>query len=358
MSPDSEQPNPLIAGYHSSVAYAYPENHARAIIKTVAYHRKDFDLEVIWFPAHTPSDAASSLAADHQKPTASLGELDKLPLELIINICWQLDIESLFRFRQVNARGQQIVNTLHEYRVIIKYALNVFLALLRTRKTPSVTLEEFYSLLCTQECSVCGKYGNLVYLPTWVRCCSSCLHSNSPATNTTSLGSVKRLLSLSQDALQNFPRFKTLPGIYGTTESSYKHRIICVPTQHVIAAYEKGYNEKPILSCFSPPHQKYALDFKACCVLPVYNPQNRQVEYGVSCAGCEVFLQDVVSRLHQKWAFVARDMVYSHSEYLEHFAWCEQAQLLWEESAHGMREPEGLPMSCKRGGFFERCSSC
>lgn len=348
----SKQPNPLIAGFHSSEAYSYPKEDSHAIIRTIAYRRKNYDHTVIWFPVHTHSDVASSLAADYREPTASLGELARLPLELMTNICLQLDIQSLFSLRQVNARGQQIVNSIHEYCVIIKHALNAFLALLRTRKTPGVTLEDFYSLLCTQECSLCGHYGDLVYLPTWVRCCSPCLHSKNPALNMRSLRSVRQLLNISRNSLRELPKIRNVPGTYGMTQIVYKQRMDCVTTRHAIAAHKKEYGDRPIPESFSQLLQKWAIDFMVCCALPSYNPQNNQVECGVSCSGCRIFLYNVVDRPCPDWAKVALDMVYSHSEYLEHFAWCEQAQLLWGKSVQGTRDIESLVLSYRRVGFY------
>ncbi|OAG06350.1 uncharacterized protein CC84DRAFT_1245575 [Paraphaeosphaeria sporulosa] len=133
------------------------------------------------------------------------------------------------------------------------------------------------------------------------------------------LRSMTRSLDLSEDSLRELPKIKTIPGIYAMTESSYKQRLICVPTRNVIAAYKKEWpSSEPISKVLSQPHRAYAINCMACCALPRYNPQSRQVEYGVSCAGCQVFLADVVSRLRQKWAGVARDMVYSHRMYLFH----------------------------------------
>jgi hypothetical protein len=350
MSAGLGRPNPLIAGYHSTAAYSYSKKDSHAIIRTVAYHRKDFDLAVTWFPPSVHSGVASSLAADHRKPLSPLGTLDTLPLELITNICLQLDIQSLFRLRQVNTRAQQIVNTLHEYRIIIKHALNAFLALLRTRRIPGVTLQEIYSLLCTQECSLCGGYGDLVYLLTWIRCCSSCLRANNAAIRTGSFSSVKQL-GLSKGSLKNLPKLKSIPGRYTMCVFLQKRRTTCVPLQQVEAAYDGEFGGEPIPVWFRP-NRACREAFSSCCALPNYDPQSRKVEYGLSCAGCQVFAQDVVSRLHMKWAHVARDMVYSHNGYLEHFAWCEQAQLLWEDSGQGTKVPEAMPSRCKHGGSF------
>ena len=363
MNAHSPQPNPPIAGYHFNKPYSYTKENLDAIIRTVSYHRKDFDLAVIWFPSCTHTNVVSSLAVDYRKPTTSLGDLDKLPLELLTNIFLQSDIASLFQLRQVNARGHQVVNALHEYRVITKHALNAFLALLRTRMKPGVTLQDFFRLLCTQECSLCGKYGNLVYLPTWTRCCSSCLHSDAPEIRSTNAARVKRRLELSKESMRNLPRLTTLPGTYSIDidASSRSGRLDVVPTHHALSAFRtENSGTEPTMDmtnkitmpivCKDTPTPMQA--FMACCALPSYDLRTGQAENGVSCAGCQYFLRNIASRPHSAWAHSARESVYSYRGFLEHFAWCVYAQRLWRESKQGRIKPPSLPPFCKSGGFL------
>jgi hypothetical protein len=39
---------------------------------------------------------------------------------------------------------------------------------------------------------------------------------------------------------------------------------------------------------------------------------------------------------------------------LEHFKWCEQAQLLWRSSGEGNNRPTELPETARRGGYFSK----
>ena len=99
-------PHPVTApipGYHSKTAYSVLPDQADAIVRVGAYHWKDFDRAVTWFLLRTHSNAVTSLSAACREPKASLGELDRLPLELINETCLQLDILSLFKLRQINA---------------------------------------------------------------------------------------------------------------------------------------------------------------------------------------------------------------------------------------------------------------
>lgn len=92
----------------------------------------------------------------------------------------------------------------------------------------------------------------------------------------------------------------------------------------------------------------------ACSSLPSHDPGNGKIEHGISCAGCQVFVESKDTSSHGYWVLAARDKIYAHRGYLEHFVWCKQAQILWEESEQGTKEPSGLPSFCKKGGFVEK----
>jgi hypothetical protein len=344
-----------IPRYHSKTAYHFPPEESTAILRVSAYHRKDFDLAVIWFAPRAYTHFVISTVIASRKPTATIGELDRLPLELINEICLWLDIASLFRFRQVNARARQILNALHEYRVITKHALNPLCALLRTQTAPGVTLLDFYQLLCMKACSLCGNaYGDLVYLPTWIRCCSSCLRGNALETRVTTLASVKQILKLSKSSLNNFQKLKTLPGIYSMEERRRTSRLTVISTLSALSAYSKeNTGIEPTQEMISKLNSLPILAFMACCAIPSYNPQTGQVEIGVSCAGCQVAVEDSIITHTGAWACEMRDKVYSRIEFLKHIEWCEQAQLLWLGSNRGTIESPKWPYSCKKGGFFK-----
>jgi hypothetical protein len=52
-------------------------------------------------------------------PKVDLGPLDKLPQELLEMVLGQLDIQSLTKFRRVNRRGMQAVDSIHAYKQIV-----------------------------------------------------------------------------------------------------------------------------------------------------------------------------------------------------------------------------------------------
>lgn len=354
----NQMPGPVIApisGYHSKTAYTVPLDQADAVVRASAYHRSDFDRAVIWFPPRSHRNSVTSTLSALREPKTSLGELDILPLELLHEICLQLDIKSIFYLRQANARARHVVNALHEYHVITTHALNPFCALLRTRLASRVALSNFYRLLCTQICSLCNdQYGDLVYLPTWIRCCSRCLRNHDPRLCVATLATVKRVLHLTKKTLAQLPALTTLPGIYTMDERPVSSRMTIVPMQSASAAFsDENAGTGPTQDLIDGLDTRPALTFMACCALPSYDPQTKRIETGISCAGCQLALQDDIITGTKDWCYDVRDKVCSRSGFLSHFEWCEQAQALWLESKNGTIEPPRLPQSCKTGGHFK-----
>jgi hypothetical protein len=143
--------------YHSKLAYSIPADQADAIVRMSAYHRKDFDSAAISFPPRIRHKATSELLP-FRKPQTSLGKFDGLPLELINEICLQVDIKSVPNLRVTNARARQVLDALHKYQIVTKHAQDPLRALIRTQSASRVTLQDFHLLLCTQGCSLCSKH--------------------------------------------------------------------------------------------------------------------------------------------------------------------------------------------------------
>jgi hypothetical protein len=341
--------------YRSKTAYNVPLDQTDDVIRTSSYHRRDFDLAVIWFSPRIHSNSVASILPALREPKTSLGELDRLPLELINEISLHLDIKSLVCLRQTNVRAREVVNALHEYQIITTHAINPFCALLRTGLASRVTLSDFYRLLCTQSCSLCNdQYGDLVYLPLWVRCCSPCVRRRDSRLCVATLATVNRVLHLTKQSLAQLPTLATLPGTYTMDERPVSSRMAIVPMQPALAAFcEENAGTKPKQEMIDGLDTRPALIFMACCALPSYNLQTKRIETGISCAGCQLGSAGVQSQALGVGDCIARDRVYSQKDFLKHFEWCEQAQNLWRESKHGTIEPPTFPDKCKKGGWFK-----
>jgi hypothetical protein len=260
-----------------------------AILRVCAYHRKDFDLAVIWFlRTHTTILTSILTSSISSTPTATLGKLDRLPLELINTICLELDIASLLHFRQTNLRARQVISSVHEYRTLIKHAISPLCAALRTGTASRITLSGFYHLLCTQSCSLCGnKYGDLVHLPLWIRCCSSCLRESSLKSRVATLSAVKRILKLSGESIAKLPKLTMLAGTYTMNERLRSSRVTIVSAYLRCQLIAKSILEPSCLkrrSSNSICNQFLTLWLAVRCQASIVRPVKPRMEYPVLAA--------------------------------------------------------------------------
>lgn len=317
-----------------------------AILECVAYHCKDFDLSVIWFSPREHLSITNSISTPFSRvPDASLKHLDRLPMELLHQLCLQLDIFSLLKFRQVNLRSRQVVDSLHEYRITTLFGLTPLCAILRTKLAVNVTISDFYDILCTKDCSLCGGFAGFIFLPTWIRCCFKCLQQ-APETQMQTLAFIRKQLSLSRQELLQLRAFQPLPGVYTMNETPYKSRIKIVSTQQAVSVLKREIvDTQQTLVSRSSDGPIARFNFMASCALPYLDRDSGLIEYGVSCAGCQLALE-------KRFWDAPRDEVYSKAGFLEHFKWCRQAQLLWLSSKDGTFDAGEKPEWIKKGGFF------
>ncbi|EXK33786.1 hypothetical protein FOMG_11024 [Fusarium oxysporum f. sp. melonis 26406] len=341
-------------GYRSATEYRFSEEQADAIVCTAAYHRKDYCLSVIWFSPSEHFDVHQSIATPFQRTSNfGLGSLDRLPLELLRDTLVRLDAHSLFKFRQTNLRSRQAVDSLKQYQLIVLHGLNLFCALLRTRLAVDISLLDFYNALCLKSCGLCGEFGGFISLLTWNRCCFKCL-KEAPETQVQTLSAARKEFRLTRVELDHLRSFKTLPGIYSMEESAYKSRIAIVSLHQVsLICRQQSYVPRQAQLASSERNRKF--NFMGSCALPYYDSRTGNVEHGMSCAGCQLALEkDIIGTKGEKWAFEARDKLYARDGFLEHFRWCEQAQLLWKSSCEGKTKPTELPEAARRGGYFNK----
>nr|POE46216.1 hypothetical protein CFP56_73178 [Quercus suber] len=325
-----------------------PED-VEAIVRVCAYHRKDFDMAVTWISTREHIQVQECLLTTCRHPFGSLGVLDRLPLELATSICLELDMLSLFAFRHVNRRARQIVSSLPQYRIAVSHSLGCICASLRTKAAAYVTLSEYYRRLCETKCTLCGdNYGDLINLLNWKRCCSVCLRHHRLHVRVVTRSAARRVLQLSNKALEAIPTLKTLPGIYSMDERAHKSRHTILPLEAALSAYRSRNGGAEVSEGQLQP--KSFLAFAACCAFPNYTQRTGQIQNGLSCVGCQVAIEKEAGALSILGPL--RDSVYSRESFLQHFGTCQQAQLLWQSTREGTSEPEELPFSCKMGGYF------
>lgn len=151
-------------------------------------------------------------------PTANLGILDRLPLELTSIVLRNLDIQSFFRFRQVNRQARVLSSELWEYKLVSEHGLEGLRGVLRGVLAHRFTIEYLYRPLVTDICSICGSFGGHLFLFTAERCCLHCLQYSTHY-RVLAISSFAKLSSASLTRLRrlkgvSLPMLRIVPGVY------------------------------------------------------------------------------------------------------------------------------------------------
>ena len=89
-------------------------------------------------------------------------QLDKLSVEVIIEILLQLDIPSPTCFRSLSCYAIQFVNSVRQwYTAITEHCLDIIRAIVSIQAHAfTATL---YGMLCTTQCFTCNRFGNSIW---------------------------------------------------------------------------------------------------------------------------------------------------------------------------------------------------
>jgi hypothetical protein len=351
--------------YRSATGYNFDEAQANAIIRNTTYHPDGYCKSVIWFSPREHIDISPSIATPFWRISKfGLGSLDQLPFELLFDTLYRVDLHSLFKFRQINRRSREIVDSLSQYQSVVSHGLNLFCVLLRTRLALDISLHDFYDALCIKECALCGGFGAFISLLVWKRCCFKCLRE-SPETQVRTLASIQNSIYIPEIELDQLRSFKSLPdsgtGTRNRTSQSMQNSRLTIVSLH-----------QAILSCRLQMHtvaqsqlraaltevqlanlgqKEIEMNFMGSCALPYYDRQTGRVQRGIVCAGCQLAIEeDISNKRHSEWGLENQNKLYARDGFLNHFRWCEQAQLLWRSSGEGKKRPLELYMRTWRYG--------
>ncbi|GKZ31437.1 hypothetical protein AbraIFM66950_012047 [Aspergillus brasiliensis] len=330
------------------------------VIRALSYHRRDFDMAVIRIKPKDNLSVQPGITNPPNRPfnPAIPGLLDRLPLEILLSIIPDLDIQSIFSLRRVNARTRDIISSLKTYQQVTTHALSLMCALLRTNLAQWYTLQDIVDVLHTRECTICGgEFGGFVSLPPpkLTRCCYSCIQQKAqigrrvvdPFTRRFSIEQDHELITLSEAhnlygispavlRRESVPIMKTLRGVYTMNETERKKQHSLVYDKRV---RELSINHKrgiPWSDTYRRGREMFLRWCMATTAVPYVDPETGEVERGVSCKGCQSHFEEISSRPRNFGDLSAsRDKVYSRAGFLMHFRECRWARRLWEASEGG-----------------------
>ncbi|KAI9878987.1 MAG: hypothetical protein M1830_009916 [Pleopsidium flavum] len=294
--------------------------------------------------------------------SATLGELNRLPLELVQAILLKLDLQSLTTFRSVNHRARHVVDYLPLYKEVVTYAKDALRALLALNLAKYFTTAQLYDALRSEDCTLCGGFGGWINFLGCHRCCLSCIHE---AKELLPLSYVRAKISfgLKHESLQQVPQFEAQPGFYthnrqkalgqNTFVDQRTAMQIGISTHGGIEKMEKFasqqlnpwiagvhcvadnlHGREALLDLLTEElrdgHDQKSKDprrFLAIRAFPSLNSSTKSLERGVSCNECRSsFEYDYPANQEASRLF---NRLYSKAGYLRHLENCELSQKRW-----------------------------
>lgn len=318
------------------------------IVRVCSYHRRDFDLVVVRSRPHETQPVLASIAtAPEAKPQAHLGSLASLPPELISMVVLQLDVRSVFRFRQVNSAARSVVTGTREYRLLAEHGLEGLRGVLRAGLGQLHLLRDLYGALLERSCASCGSFGCLLFLFTLERCCFTCLQS-SERYHVLPKHALCHIAGISPAKLERFPglSLRTVPGVYNMMEMPIRrpHELVSGPAGSS-ALLASGMISTSAARRLQRRIGQYGYRFMSATAFPSYSPDSGEVDHGVSCKGCHVRFDRLADDPTE------RDRCFSREGFLAHFEECPEASQLWTDSREGTCQADE-PEFTRRGGDF------
>ncbi|KAM7198842.1 hypothetical protein V8F33_004856 [Rhypophila sp. PSN 637] len=291
------------------------QNHADAIIRACSYYPSefgDFKMVVHTRPDHMEQVQASLQSPFETLPTATLGMLDNLPVELIYIVLRHLDIRSFFRFRQVNRLARFLAAGIKDYRMVSRYGLEGLRGLLRVGIADYFDISDLYRPLKTNKCST--------------RCCFSCLeHSDHyfilPRrffVNVAHISTTKLQRLAGPASLQVVPGFYRPMGLYDwetgpIRPNNVRYSVHVERATQMLLAADVINQDVASTRGFNIDRQPRCA---AATAYPRYSLENAKLERGVSCYCCRPFPARIYYTIRH----------FSTEGFLSHFSTCMTAR--------------------------------
>ena len=195
--------------------------HFKELTYTLTHWESDFTLNKNHLDRRCPLDYGRHIATN----VSSLGSLQKLPMEMLVAVLVQFDMETLTAFRQVSQSAMRVVNSIPQYCIVAVSAPDLIRAVLSLKTGRYISCQLLYDTLCTNECDTCRKIGGYVYLVTCKRVCLLCFTENKAYLPLLRSHVVQRFAP-DKTKFKNIPQFKCPPGIYSENMNSCWNRTL------------------------------------------------------------------------------------------------------------------------------------
>jgi magnesium transporter len=319
------------------------------MIRVTAFHHEGLDRAVLLSPSFVHEPVRESIVEPFaSEPTASLGILDALPREVILELCLRMSVETLFRFRQTNRLARRLISSLKSYRIVLGTSMDLVRGAMRTYAARYLTIEDLWLPMYNHKCFNCGRFAPFFFFPKALRCCYLCMTSEpqlAVASLQTFCGGTGVCPSRVAELL---PVMRGLAGRY----ASYPRRALN-PDSLVAAAdgidrfqalglpltihrnERKVYNDRECLRCM------------LAMSMPCLDDNDNVAETGLNCKGCQLDLEwhnEPYLQGHND-RFDPRFRTYTRKGFLRHFRNCRMADEIWQDylaGTHNLPEPKAV----------------
>ena len=314
------------------------------ILQLLTYRRQDFDSKVL-------SVSTNRVHFNESPAISTLGDLDKLSIELLYMILHYSDLCTASAFCLLNRQARMVVHASLPYKNLVRHAPHAIAALIRTRVGSHFTVDEVFHTFCTPSCYVCGRFGAFLWIPECIRCCFPCLRA-APELMPMGENHAKAVFGLTKKTLAKVPIMVTLPGTYGFPSKPYirqrhllsrnRARQVAIMThggEEELAQYmESRISQSKLASNQLEATQKTTRDdvtrFMATISFPYFDPASRTVDVGLACQGCKspraISSRKWLSSKQKHTLVDIRDRTYCEKGFFEHLKRCLDAQRLWD----------------------------
>ncbi|KAK3317626.1 hypothetical protein B0T19DRAFT_446581 [Cercophora scortea] len=223
------------------------------------------------------------------QPSQLMGQLDRLPDELITPIFVQLDIPTLCALRCVNKRAHQLVSFIPQFRILHEHYPEILQAIIGCRAT-HFDLLTLYRTLHTTRCISCSAPGAFLYLISCSRVCYQCFTTNIlflPVFTTASLNAT----GLPQRQLEyKVPHIRSIRGTYAHRWQKH-HAMKILWDRATIASLRVPPSKGVKPTCILPTDrisQERHSKFRFICVIsaPFFSLLDSTSHWGYYCVGC------------------------------------------------------------------------
>jgi hypothetical protein len=150
-----------------------------------------------------------------------------MPLELLSDTLIQLDIASLMTFRSVSQRAMQVVDSIPQFRTIVRHSLSSLRSIISVEAGPYITCQDLCRVIGDFRCEDCNDFAGYIYVLNCSRVCFLCFSKKdrylplTPSEACRAFGIDRRLAMASR-------KLKSVPGCYSPNEKASSTRLILI----------------------------------------------------------------------------------------------------------------------------------